>query len=208
MHFRQDVWNYLYANRSLWKAADAMRDWHETLFLHAVNTAGLAVSMAQILGFSETETEAALLGSFLHDYGKVSWPQGLKNKCPLDPDDWEFVTTHPLLGTQLVRDNIRDLPPLAIRIIAEHHEKDGKGYPRKLQNSEIHPLSRVVSCAECYAAMTEDRPYRPHPLKPQDAIRIMSQDGFDETFLEALSRAATSSQANHLWHRGALIVGF
>ncbi|HNW47608.1 MAG TPA: HD domain-containing phosphohydrolase, partial [Thermotogota bacterium] len=42
-----------------------------------------------------------------------------------------------------------------------HHEWwDGTGYPHGLKGTEIPLLSRVISIADAYDAMTHDRPYR------------------------------------------------
>ena len=42
-----------------------------------------------------------------------------------------------------------------------HHERvDGLGYPDGLEDDEIPLLSRIISVADAYDAMTSDRPYR------------------------------------------------
>jgi HD-GYP domain-containing protein (c-di-GMP phosphodiesterase class II) len=47
------------------------------------------------------------------------------------------------------------------KIIKHHHERwDGKGYPDGLQGEEIPFLSRVLSVADVYDALTSDRSYR------------------------------------------------
>ena len=46
-------------------------------------------------------------------------------------------------------------------IVRHHHERmDGLGYPDCLEGAEIPLLSRVISVADAYNAMTSDRPYR------------------------------------------------
>lgn len=45
---------------------------------------------------------------------------------------------------------------------AHHHERlDGKGYPFALVGKEIDEGSRLMTIADIFAALTEDRPYRP-----------------------------------------------
>ena len=47
------------------------------------------------------------------------------------------------------------------KIIKHHHERyDGKGYPDGLQGEDIPYLSRIITIADSYDAMTSDRPYR------------------------------------------------
>ena len=46
-------------------------------------------------------------------------------------------------------------------IVRHHHERvDGGGYPDGIADDEIPVLSRIISVADAYNAMTSDRPYR------------------------------------------------
>lgn len=45
-------------------------------------------------------------------------------------------------------------------IILCHHERwDGNGYPQGLAGEEIPLLARIISIADSFDAMTEERPY-------------------------------------------------
>jgi HD-GYP domain-containing protein (c-di-GMP phosphodiesterase class II) len=45
--------------------------------------------------------------------------------------------------------------------ILSHHERyDGKGYPKGLKQEEIPFLSRIISVADSYDAMTNERTYK------------------------------------------------
>jgi len=49
----------------------------------------------------------------------------------------------------------------AVDIVRSHHERwDGTGYPMGLRHEEIPLAARVFSIADCFDAMTNDRPYR------------------------------------------------
>jgi len=42
-----------------------------------------------------------------------------------------------------------------------HHENfDGSGYPNGLKGEDIPFMGRLLAVADCFAAMTVDRPYR------------------------------------------------
>ena len=46
-------------------------------------------------------------------------------------------------------------------IIRHHHERyDGRGYPAGLKGNKIPHLSRIITLADSFDAMTSDRPYR------------------------------------------------
>ena len=47
------------------------------------------------------------------------------------------------------------------QIIREHHERyDGKGYPDGIAGDKIHPLTKILTLADSFDAMTNDRPYK------------------------------------------------
>ena len=56
------------------------------------------------------------------------------------------------------------------RWVLHHHERvDGRGYPAGLAEDDIPVEARILAIADAYEAMTAVRPYRPHPLSPEDA---------------------------------------
>ncbi|MEX1178686.1 MAG: HD-GYP domain-containing protein [Nitriliruptor sp.] len=99
-------------------------------------------------------------GYLLHDIGKVGIPEAVLNKPgPLTEDEWAVMRTHPVIGVSLVKP-LRLLGD-AVGIIRSHHERwDGKGYPEGLRGEEIYLPARIFMMADCFDAMTTDRPYR------------------------------------------------
>jgi HD-GYP domain-containing protein (c-di-GMP phosphodiesterase class II) len=66
---------------------------------------------------------------------------------------------HPVIGEHILS-KVEDYSEIA-RIVRHHHERvDGHGYPDGLREDEIPLLSRIISVADAYNAMTSDRPYR------------------------------------------------
>jgi len=62
------------------------------------------------------------------------------------------------------------------KIIKHHHERwDGRGYPDRLRGEEIPFLSRILSVADVYDALTSDRSYR-KKLSDDVAIRIIREN--------------------------------
>jgi putative nucleotidyltransferase with HDIG domain len=177
----------LYHDPQWWAAANKMRGWSECLFRHSLAVADLALQVGRELGLPEDECQMLRAGGFLHDLGKVAWPRCLVDKAPLNDLDWRIVRVHPLVGAELAREWGCCRDETVLRIIREHHAYGANGYPEKI--GELHPLSRIVIAAEVYAALTEPRPYRPLPLLPRDALRLLSNDGHGPEVLAALGRA-------------------
>lgn len=178
----------LHARRELDLAVREMRAWEESLYWHAIRVAELAAAVARAMGFSPEEVELARLGGLLHDFAKVTWPREMIVKPFLDAQDLVIVRAHPVLGADLVREKVPGIDPVVLRIIREHHERGGAGYPFGLANDALHPLSRVVACVECFAAMTERRPYRTASLTREEALKHIVADGLDAAVVRILSR--------------------
>ncbi|MCG8453097.1 MAG: response regulator [Spirochaetales bacterium] len=105
--------------------------------------------------------EPALYYSLLlHDIGKLGIPDSmLKKPAPLTPEEWTVMRTHPELGAQLLSrfDALSDMS----EVVWSHHERfDGTGYPRGLAGEDIPLAARIISIADSWHAMREDRTYR------------------------------------------------
>lgn len=171
----------------LWKVADMMKDWDESLFHHSLTVADLTCEVARCLGCDEKQIEHLQLGAFLHDIGKIHWPCYLISKRNLSPDDMRMIRDHPWYGVAYAKELVEGVHPDVLRIIREHHERlDGSGYPDGLKDGAISSLSRIVAAVECFAALTEPRQYRDRQFTVKEALRIAADDGFDPTVLKII----------------------
>ncbi len=65
---------------------------------------------------------------------------------------------------------------IAIQSASNHHEKmDGSGYPLHLEKEHLTLADRIISIADIFTALTEDRPYR-KGMAWQEALQIMEAD--------------------------------
>jgi HD-GYP domain-containing protein (c-di-GMP phosphodiesterase class II) len=124
----------------------------------------------------------------LHDIGKVGIPDHVLLKPgPLDTAEWKLIEGHSAEGAELIA-RIPGLERVA-SIVRHHHERvDGGGYPDRLCGTDIPLESRILSVADAYVAMIEDRPYR-RGLSPEAAkqeLRENSGDQFDPEVVDTL----------------------
>ena len=69
------------------------------------------------------------------------------------------METHSAIGERILA-KVEDYAEIA-KDRRHHHERwDGEGYPDKIAGEEIPLISRIISVADAYNAMTSDRPYR------------------------------------------------
>jgi putative nucleotidyltransferase with HDIG domain len=128
---------------------------------HASRVAIYARRLAECIGLNATAVENIRLGGLLHDIGKI----GLSTKIlsnthnPLSGDMLAEVRLHPLMGVAILNDF--DLPVPVIDIVQYHHEKmDGSGYPFGLKGNQIPLGAKIIRVADCFDAITTDRPYQ------------------------------------------------
>jgi HD-GYP domain-containing protein (c-di-GMP phosphodiesterase class II) len=127
---------------------------------HSDRVVGLAQRIGERLGLEERELRDLGYAARLHDIGKVGVPDVVLHKAgPLDAAERKLIEGHSVWGADLVG-RIPGLEGVA-RIVRHHHERyDGEGYPDGLEGRDIPLASRVLTVADAYVAMTEDRPYR------------------------------------------------
>ncbi|HDL53156.1 MAG TPA: HD domain-containing protein, partial [Proteobacteria bacterium] len=67
-----------------------------------------------------------------------------------------------------------------LEAVKAHHERyDGKGYPDGLLGEEIPMGARILAVADCYDALTSDRPYRA-AMKREEALKVMDNNNWSQ----------------------------
>ena len=101
------------------------------------------------------------LGGMLHDVGKLAMSDRIfsNKQASLSKEMLGEVHSHPLIGAELLRQI--NCGREIIETVLYHHERiDGSGYPFGLVGDEIPLGARIVSVADCFDAITTDRPYQ------------------------------------------------
>jgi len=127
---------------------------------HSRRVSLLAERVCRALGLGATACETVRIAGILHDIGKIGMPElVLKKPGRLTSPEVEVFKRHAHLGSRIVS-AVTELEEVG-RAILHHHERfDGKGYPDRLAGDQIPLLSRILTVADSYDAMTSDRPYR------------------------------------------------
>ena len=111
---------------------------------------------------------AAEAAALVHDLGRVAVPNTIWDKPgPLTRDERDRAETHALVTDQLLR-RVPYTATLAGSACAAHERLDGSGYHRRVGGAHLDEAQRVIAAADCYQAMTSDRPHRA-ALAPADA---------------------------------------
>lgn len=102
----------------------------------------------------------------IHDLGKVA----IKDEVLLKPgrftdEEYEYMKSHTLRGIDLLNEVqgawSDEFDKIARQVVRSHHEKyDGGGYPDGLKGDEIPISAQLVSIADTYDALVNDRVYK------------------------------------------------
>jgi len=144
---------------------------------HAERLVQLSKSIGVAMSLSDDQLNELELLSTLHDIGKMSIPAAILSKPgKLNDEEWREMKKHPEVGFRIAQAT-SELVPIAKYILCHHERWDGKGYPQGLVGEQIPLLSRIVSIADSYDAMTNDRAYRAAMTKKEAAEEIKKCSG-------------------------------
>jgi diguanylate cyclase (GGDEF)-like protein len=150
--------------------------------------ADLAAAVGRRLRLRGEALDELVRAAALHDVGKVALPDGILNKPgPLDPEEWDFVREHPILGERILG-AAPALRPIATIVRASHERWDGSGYPDGLHGDQIPLAARIIAACDAYRAITSNRSYRSARTADDARLELTLQAGhqFDPDVVAAL----------------------
>lgn len=152
---------------------DDVRRYHEGTFQHCLLVTGVAIGFALDLGFTYPDVRRLGMAATLHDVGKARIPLSILDKPGrLDPVEDEIMKRHPVIGYELLKD-LSGISAEVLDGVRHHHEYlDGSGYPDGLTAEGISDLVRLLTISDIFAALVEQRPYRP-PMSREAAYKIL-----------------------------------
>ncbi|MCD6567461.1 MAG: response regulator [Dehalococcoidia bacterium] len=143
---------------------------------HIKRMSQYCAAIARKTGLNTETVEIILYAAPMHDVGKIAVPDRILLKPgPLNPDEWEVMKQHAVIGAQILEGSDAEFIKMASVIALTHHEKwDGSGYPRGLKGSKIPLAGRIAAIADVFDAMTSKRPYK-EPFSLEKALGIIKQ---------------------------------
>ncbi len=159
---------------------------------HSERVAEYSLIMAEQLNLSQNDIELTRYAAQLHDIGKISIPDRVLTKPgKLTTPEYENIKTHPEKGAEMIQplEFLKETAP----IIKHHHEfYNGTGYPDGLSGEDIPLISRIISVADAFDAMTSNRTYR-EPMSVERTLKELHKcsgtqfdPGITEIFIQAV----------------------
>lgn len=155
---------------------------------HSIKVAQVSIQVARHLGMSPEETREVRLAGLLHDVGKIGIRESVLHKPGrLDDEEIEHMRLHPLIGARILLPLSQRFPRVVDSVRSEHERWDGKGYPDGIAGDRIPLAARIIAVADCYDAITSNRPYRQAQVRDFAASEIENGSGtqFDPEIVHA-----------------------
>ena len=144
---------------------------------HSEKVALYCMMIGKKLKYSPAKLRNLKYASLLHDIGKIGIHCDLLvKKDKLAPMEYAEMKTHSAIGKSILTpiSELHDIIPA----VYHHHERyDGKGYPSGLAGEAIPLDARIITVADAYEVMTNDRLYRQKVSKEEAIQDMISEKG-------------------------------
>ncbi len=128
--------------------------------MHSAGVAATAVALAELFGMSEDECKMMRIAGYLHDIGKLSTPDEILEKPgKLTDEEFNIMKEHAYY-TWIILKDINGFEQITAWAALHHEKLNGNGYPFHLPGNELPLGARIMTVADIFSAVTEDRPYR------------------------------------------------
>lgn len=171
-----NVINLIESHPDLLKILVGLNDVENEFVRHSIAVGFTSILVAKELKWNRKDTlEKLALGGILHDIGKKEIPQEILKKPRIEMTSTEIreYESHPYRGMMILQ-AIPSMPEDVVKIVYEHHENAiGQGFPRKLWDTKIHPLARVVGVANTFCNLIMASTNNPDPKFVDHAVYHM-----------------------------------
>ncbi len=156
---------------------------------HSQRVSEYSSAMANIMGVSDRGKNTLLHAALLHDIGKIGISELLFNKPDkLDDSEYETIKSHPVRGEEIIKP-LGFLKEAMCHIRGHHESFDGSGYPDRLGGDDLPLLTKIMTVADAFDAMTSERTYR-SSKKTKEAISELKRASgiqFDPDVVDAFA---------------------
>ncbi|MGF7109017.1 HD-GYP domain-containing protein [Treponema pedis] len=158
----------------------------------SVNTAILAVIIAEALELSEKQIKDVAIAAILHDIGMMKIPETIVNKHDaLNDVEKQAVAAHTAYGYKTALNELMYTKEIAKSIMQHHERWDGKGIPNGVAGEDIDLGARIITVADAFVAMISPKPYRDFMLGYQAMKNLLADNAriFDPSIIKVMIKS-------------------
>ena len=187
----EKIVNSVFRNKDALISLTRIKDRDQYTFMHSVSVSGLMATFARAQGFEREVIEQIVMGSLLHDIGKMMVPPEILNKPDkLTDAEFEIMKTH-VVHSREILSTTAGITQAALDVAAMHHERhDGTGYPLGLKGDQISEIGHMSSIVDVYDALTSVRCYKDawEPAQTLKKLLEWSHTHFRQDLVESFIR--------------------
>ncbi len=147
---------------------------------HSDKVEKIAVKIAMELNLTEQVIQEISIAALLHDIGKIKISRDILDKPgSLSEAEFKIIQKHPEHGFNILYAT-GQLKNIAHAVLYHHEKFNGTGYPAAKKGKGLPLISRILSIADVYEAITSNRVYR--KAMTREAAHRVIYDGRDTHF--------------------------
>jgi len=176
------------------KLMELLKDYDLNVWKHSIFVMKFSFEIMKRLDLHRKEVTNILIGSLLHDIGKLKISKEVINKPgKLNLQEWDEIKRHPTYGGSII--NQYNINSGILPLILYHHERwDGKGY-YGVAGKHIHFGARVIAIADSVEAMSSERPYQKVKDTKEIFMELLNNRGgqFDPDLINLLFKIESNN---------------
>ncbi len=187
-----DVVSSLNRNEFALEWMTQLKDKDQFTAQHSMNVGIFSVKLGRHLGLHEDIQKVLGMCGLMHDIGKIKVPKRILMKPnSLTEAEMAIMQKHTEVGVKILKQT-PNVPVEVINVCEKHHERmDGRGYPNQLTGDRLDLMTRIVSIADAYDAMTSETHYNPGFSSSHAMSELYRQKNkaYDAELVDAFIRA-------------------
>jgi HD-GYP domain-containing protein (c-di-GMP phosphodiesterase class II) len=163
-----------------------------TLAVNSVNCCIISLVIGMELKLLKHQLFSLGITALLHDVGMIQVPEKIrKKKGALTEEEFRIVKHHLIYSYVIILNELEYHKEIAEYALFHHENWDGSGYSKRIAGEKIPLISRIISVADSYVAMINERPYKPRMSGYRAMKMIIGNNGkrFDPAIIKALVKS-------------------
>lgn len=149
---------------------------------HSIGVGIVSYELTKLLDLDEGKCHQLEIAGYLHDLGKLAIDSNILSKDgKLTLKEFDEVKKHTYFTNKFLK-SIDGFHEIAFIASAHHEKSDGKGYPYQLNKDNLNLDIDILSVADIFCALRENRPYK-GVYSIDQCIEI-----FQTSFMEVLNK--------------------
>lgn len=160
----------------------------DQIYAHSLAVSMFSIMIAKRLGFESNVILSKLsLAGLFHDIGKKEIDRNIleKERHLLTVEERHLYESHAIRGKDILN-TVKTMSDDIVQLVYEHHEDPrGEGFPVGKGKKGLHPLTRIVYCANLFVENALPGPIKNRMTGP-DTIRYLEKVYGDRIALDCL----------------------